>query len=356
MPATQFFHLRMSTQKAKILEVAGILQCTQAQAEGLLKRNGWDTEVAIGYYYETGMPAELVTKSAKSQAAAATGGKGAAATKGGGAGSSSASTLEGEYARFENTEAGGIDGDGLEKLFGELGVDMYADPVALVICYHAKCHEAGMMTKDEFVRGMGEMGVDSIAQLKAKIPTLRAQLDHASFVKGGFWAWAYSFNCDLGQKTISKDAAVPLVELLISEQKWPLRSAFTEFLSSLSKTFSKDSWSSECAAPGRGSLGLHHLSLADLVPRRPHARRGLGSNVLSTRDLLRTSLASRDPPPFPSTLCSAAGAGLGAACRDDRQLRPVRDQRRVARDFRRFRGGAQEKGRRCGQSVIGSRT
>lgn len=168
--------------KAKVSQLVSFVDCTAAAAETLLKRHAWNVEAAANDFYENGAPA-------------GTGGKGTASSSSSSSSSSAASgakSVEKEFARFEDKEEPGrITADGIEAFCGELGVDMYSDPVVLVLCYEMGCKEAGVITKEEWVKGFSSAHATSVAQMKAALPSLRAKLDSQPFIKGGFWSWVY---------------------------------------------------------------------------------------------------------------------------------------------------------------------
>lgn len=102
-------------------------------------------------------------------------------------------------AESDSTE---IQDAGIAALCEELGISP-EDIVILVISFHMKAKEMCIYTKDEFIQGMTAIGcaphaaraartwsltgaarsVSTVAQLKKKLPDLRAQLDRPAFFK-----------------------------------------------------------------------------------------------------------------------------------------------------------------------------
>ena len=137
---------------------------------------------------------------------------------------------------------GRITAEGIERLCGELGVDMYSDIVVLILSYHMGAKTMGEFTEAEWRTGMSAMGVDTIAGLKAKLPALRAELKSPAMFSA-FYAWAYDFNCDEGQKSLSLETAIALFPMLVTKERWPLVDVFVEFLNRPgTKSVSKDTW------------------------------------------------------------------------------------------------------------------
>jgi len=58
------------------------------------------------------------------------------------------------------------------------------DIVMLVVAWHLQAAYMGEFTREEFVSGMSDLGVESIAALKEKLPTFREELkDDTKFRK-----------------------------------------------------------------------------------------------------------------------------------------------------------------------------
>lgn len=51
-----------------------------------------------------------------------------------------------------------IEGDNLERLFGDLRLDLVSDIEVLIICFHMKTAVQGVITKEEWVRGFNALG------------------------------------------------------------------------------------------------------------------------------------------------------------------------------------------------------
>ena len=124
---------------------------------------------------------------------------------------------------------------------GELGIDAFADIVMLYLLHLMGAAEQGVLRKAEFVSGMGRAGASRVSELRSRLPALRAQLTRAAHFSP-FFTWAYDFQCEVGQKTVSLETAVELSKLMITPERWPLVGRWLEFLESGKKTVSKDCW------------------------------------------------------------------------------------------------------------------
>lgn len=132
--------------------------------------------------------------------------------------------------------------DQIEAFATELGIDAYSDVAILIISYHMGVETQGVVTREEFKRGLTKMGARSVAELKARLPAIRADMTKdANFAP--FYTWCYVYNCVPGQKSLQLDAVQALAPIVLSAYKpWPLLAEWTEFLGKQTKTLSKDTW------------------------------------------------------------------------------------------------------------------
>lgn len=154
-----------------------------------------------------------------------------------------ASGLDAEFSRLEDkSDAGKMNVDQIEAFATELGIDAYSDVGILIISYHMAVETQGVITLEEFKRGMTKMGARSVAELKARLPTIRSDMQRdANFAP--FYTWCYVYNCVPGQKSLQLDAVQALAPMVLSAYKpWPLLTEWTEFLGKQTKTLSKDTW------------------------------------------------------------------------------------------------------------------
>lgn len=131
--------------------------------------------------------------------------------------------------------------DQIEAFAKELGIDPYEDVAMLIIVYHMKCADQGVITKDEFVTGFRAMGAETTAALQKKVAAVVADtLKRPAF--DAFYKWAYKFNCEPGQKTLKLDTAIALTAMLLPASTYRLSPEWLAFLRSQSKTVSRDTW------------------------------------------------------------------------------------------------------------------
>ena len=259
-------------QREAVAQLREVTSCSDKQAVDLLKAHSWKPQLAIDRFFNSG--SEFVRGPAATAYARATplssprsppslppslpptpprapavvpdppeksgvpSPPPGAAKKAGKAGE--------EFARLVSKAAdkSRLGGDELLAFATELGIDPFADPAILVIMHAtgAKNSAAGL-SKDEFVTGLTTLDCDSVAALRGKLDSLRARLKGDAYFPS-LWAWAYSFNCDEGQKTLALDVCRALTSLLLTAERWPLVGEWTAFLEQAppKTSISKDAW------------------------------------------------------------------------------------------------------------------
>jgi len=198
------------SQKGLVSQFVATCNASEPQALRFLRGASWDVSAACNAFFESGEAGE--------GAAAVT----AEAAK--------------EFKRFESAaEKGTIQADGLERLAGELGVDLYAHPAVLALMHKAGAATQGVLTEKEFGRLFAATGAKSVAGLMAKVPALAADAGREPA-----WSFAYAFSCAEGQRSVEKDVAGALLSILAPD--WPLLPPFLAYLGGQQKTLSKDTW------------------------------------------------------------------------------------------------------------------
>jgi hypothetical protein len=222
---------------------------SEAQAHKLLKAANWSVEAAADRFFESGMvPDASSSASAPAPAAAVTrkgsasGGAGAGSASSSAAAAASSKRVQEEFARFADPSDPDVMGEeALVPFSAELDIDPFADPVILVLAHRMGCRRQGPFQREEFARGMAALGCETVAQLRARLPSLRADLASPLFFPK-FWVWAYEYSCEEGQKSIPLDVVRPLTTMLLPASKWSLVGDWVEWLGTQEKTVTKDTW------------------------------------------------------------------------------------------------------------------
>mmetsp|Transcript_2206 Transcript_2206/g.2537 ORF Transcript_2206/g.2537 Transcript_2206/m.2537 type:complete len:247 (-) Transcript_2206:242-982(-) len=132
--------------------------------------------------------------------------------------------------------------DGMLQLCSDLGVEP-EDPVMLILSYYMEAKEMGVFTLREFRKGCIKLKCFNISDLKSKIPYIRSKLREK--IHPQIYQFCFTWACEPGQRSLEREKAIPLWEILLQ----PLDSLYTpkwlEFLKTDKKNtrgFSKDAW------------------------------------------------------------------------------------------------------------------
>lgn len=96
--------------------------------------------------------------------------------------------------------------DGVMKFLEDVNLSPESILV-LIIAWKCKAAVQCEFTKDEFVTGFVELGVDSIDKLKAKLPTLESEIKDVNKFKD-FYHFTFNYAKNLGQKGLDLDMAI----------------------------------------------------------------------------------------------------------------------------------------------------
>ena len=213
------------SQKDKVRRFAAVAVSDEKTAIAVLKSKevGWDLEVGLETFFTS---------------------PSSAFSSGGTNGSVNPKTLEATYASYRaptNThDEDIIDAGGIEKLCADIGIDP-VDPVILVVAWKMTAKSMGVFLKCEFMTGMTAMECDTIAKLKAKIPTLRNDLASPSTFKEVF-EYSFDFAKEPSHKSLPLETALGMFQVLLSE-RWDLCDAWCTFLEKEhGKAVTRDTW------------------------------------------------------------------------------------------------------------------
>eukprot|EP00499_Haloplacidia_sp_CaronLabIsolate_P012281 CAMPEP_0196774618 /NCGR_PEP_ID=MMETSP1104-20130614/3518_1 /TAXON_ID=33652 /ORGANISM="Cafeteria sp., Strain Caron Lab Isolate" /LENGTH=254 /DNA_ID=CAMNT_0042144781 /DNA_START=3 /DNA_END=767 /DNA_ORIENTATION=- len=204
-----------ASQKRAVREVRSVTGASEADAKTVLSRTGWNTNAAAEMFFARGMtPEKPAIDTGKAEA---------------------------EFARFASEEdPSQIEDAGIAALCEELGISP-EDIVILVISYHMKAKEMCIYTKEEFIQGMAAIGVSTVAELKKKLPELRAQLDRPPFFKA-FYEFCFGFALEAGQKNLPREVATALWNIVL-KGRYANLDAWIAFLDERKqKMVTKDTW------------------------------------------------------------------------------------------------------------------
>jgi hypothetical protein len=128
----------------------------------------------------------------------------------------------------------GVLGDELDKTDTDIPV--------MLIAFKVNAQTPLAFTKEEFVEGLSQEGVQDLQSLRKKTTEWRAQLQTTQFFRD-FYRFCFDWTRpSSNQRTLGYEAAVDLWNLLMKD-RWPLLSAWTEYIkNTYKKGISKDVW------------------------------------------------------------------------------------------------------------------
>lgn len=150
-------------------------------------------------------------------------------------------SLNAWYQRYEDATEKKIMAEGIYRFCEDLGVEP-EDVIMLIISCHMAAETMGEYTKEEFVGGMMDIGVDSIEGLREAVPRIRDELNDPEKFRE-IYTFSYLFSREKGQKCVHLDVALSVWPLLISTNKWKHIHAWCDFLRENHKrAISRDTW------------------------------------------------------------------------------------------------------------------
>lgn len=128
--------------------------------------------------------------------------------------------LRSTYLTFAALEEGdgkdAIFGEGILRLFDSLKIDPSSDLVSLAFAQQCKAKEMGIFRRQEFLRGLAVLGVDSLDGLRRKIPELRLQLTVLK-QRQEIYAYAFELALEPNSKVLDMGDACRLWDLFFPE-------------------------------------------------------------------------------------------------------------------------------------------
>lgn len=135
----------------------------------------------------------------------------------------------------------GIAGERILALFGDISIDPAADVAALALSSACNAEEMGVFRRREFICGCAALEVDTLEDLRAKVPRLRQDVLSGKILHD---VYKYTFAVALEQpsKVLPLDEAIQYWALLLHD--WPLREAFCGWAEShmKGKAINRDLW------------------------------------------------------------------------------------------------------------------
>jgi hypothetical protein len=141
----------------------------------------------------------------------------------------------------------GVDGEieeNVAKFYEDIGVSD-DDVMSMVIPWKFGAKHLGIFTEEEFVKGMANVGCATIAELKAKVPLLRSQLDqHDTFKPFYQFCFAYTLSGEgiSEKKVLSLEFAISAWRVILKGRVTFLDDWIQFLEETKKKAINKDTW------------------------------------------------------------------------------------------------------------------
>ena len=140
---------------------------------------------------------------------------------GGGGGSSAnvdAADIAALFDKYKEANEDSIQVSGIERLCADLKVEP-TDAIMLIIAWQMKAATMCVFTREEWTRGMVEMGCDSIESLRESFDDLRALLDDDDAFRD-YYGFCFNFSKEpgFGVRTLPTEVASQMWQLTLSDR------------------------------------------------------------------------------------------------------------------------------------------
>lgn len=133
----------------------------------------------------------------------------------------------------------GIFGESLLDFFEDLGVDPAADVAALALSSACGAAEMGVLCRREFIRGCATLDVDSLEDLRGRMPTLREDVMSGK-VLHEVYAYTFGIALEPPSKVLPVDEARQYWTILL--HGWTLRASFCSWAEAHIRAVNRDLW------------------------------------------------------------------------------------------------------------------
>ncbi|CAO3572051.1 unnamed protein product [Mortierella alpina] len=140
----------------------------------------------------------------------------------------------------EEPDADQIGPGGITKLCEDINVSLDAVDM-LVLAYHLQADTMPIFTKEEWIKGMTKLGIDSTEKLRVKMPSLVGALQDPKHFKE-FYRYVFMFAKDSEQKCMPLETACAMLGTVMKGR--PHEKRFVAYLEAKRpvKVINKDQW------------------------------------------------------------------------------------------------------------------
>lgn len=203
-----------STQKDKVKKFISLTQTGEQTAIYCLQQNDWKLDLAGDNYFQN--PEYYYRELDRKR-------------------------IEQLFMRYRDpSDIQKINSEGVIRLLDDLELSPDSKLV-LIIAWKFHAEVQCEFTREEFVNGLFELGVDSIEKLKTKLPLLEMELSDLGKFKD-FYQFAFNYAKDPGQKGIDLDMAIAYWQIVLSG-RFKFLDLWCKFLKEKHKrSIPKDTW------------------------------------------------------------------------------------------------------------------
>ena len=151
--------------------------------------------------------------------------------------------LEKMFQKYKDSEEDAILAEGMLKFCEDLEVDP-TEFIVLVLAWKFGAKQMCKFTREEFFNGLKSINSSSISSLKASFPKLKDEIKLSNKFQN-LYQFTFGFGLDhgSGQRVLPVEMAVPLWELVFSQQPPDILARWCNFLRAAQiKGISKDTW------------------------------------------------------------------------------------------------------------------